>query len=201
VTEIDYPAAHSMDTTWYAVDAAGHVAQFTSGENGHAPVLVENSWKQAMIEIESAWYLNQLFRTLHPEVPDWEYREDAELAEEFGFFLYDYDEAWDPIDAYERRLAPTRPVHVEQLPPEVREGCKKLRLPGILFTQAERIQPFEFFTCTSWDHRERIAYVAADGVTVRAVPGKERRFPDFVRRIRAERPDEAARYRFEGHDD
>ena len=33
----DYPAAHSMDTSWYAVDAAGHVALFESGENGHAP--------------------------------------------------------------------------------------------------------------------------------------------------------------------
>ena len=34
---IDYPAAHSMDTSWYAVDADGHVALFTTGENGHAP--------------------------------------------------------------------------------------------------------------------------------------------------------------------
>lgn len=30
----DFPAAHSMDTTWFAVDRDGHVALFDSGENG-----------------------------------------------------------------------------------------------------------------------------------------------------------------------
>ena len=27
----DFPAAHSMDTTWFAVDRDGHVACFDSG--------------------------------------------------------------------------------------------------------------------------------------------------------------------------
>jgi hypothetical protein len=35
--EPDYPAAHSMDTTWYAVDQDGHVALFDSGEAGAVP--------------------------------------------------------------------------------------------------------------------------------------------------------------------
>ena len=33
----DYPAAHSMDTTWFAVDDAGEVACLMSGENGPVP--------------------------------------------------------------------------------------------------------------------------------------------------------------------
>jgi hypothetical protein len=37
----DYPAAHSMDTTWFAVDRQGHVAVFSTGQLGavaaHAP--------------------------------------------------------------------------------------------------------------------------------------------------------------------
>ncbi len=33
----DYPAAHSMDTTWFAVDASGRVAHFDTGENGAVP--------------------------------------------------------------------------------------------------------------------------------------------------------------------
>ena len=33
----DYPAAHSMDTTWWAVDSQGHVAQFNSHEAGAVP--------------------------------------------------------------------------------------------------------------------------------------------------------------------
>jgi hypothetical protein len=37
-TEIlDYPAAHSMDTDWFAVDADGYVAMFSSGEGGAVP--------------------------------------------------------------------------------------------------------------------------------------------------------------------
>ena len=33
----DYPAAHSMDTTWYAIDQQGQVASFDTGEAGCVP--------------------------------------------------------------------------------------------------------------------------------------------------------------------
>lgn len=33
----DYPAAHSMDTMWFALDEEGHVALFDSGEAGAVP--------------------------------------------------------------------------------------------------------------------------------------------------------------------
>ena len=33
----DFPAAHSMDTEWFGVDADGCVAVFRSGENGAVP--------------------------------------------------------------------------------------------------------------------------------------------------------------------
>ena len=33
----DYPAAHSMDTEWFAVDADGRVGSFWSGEDGSVP--------------------------------------------------------------------------------------------------------------------------------------------------------------------
>ncbi|MFZ5832112.1 MAG: hypothetical protein ACOY3P_18675 [Planctomycetota bacterium] len=33
----DYPAAHSMDTEWFAVDRDGHVAIFSTGEAGAVP--------------------------------------------------------------------------------------------------------------------------------------------------------------------
>jgi len=34
---MDFPAAHSMDTGWFAVDRDGHVAHFDSGEAGAVP--------------------------------------------------------------------------------------------------------------------------------------------------------------------
>lgn len=36
-TRVDYPAAHSMDTMWFAVDRDGRVAAFESGEAGAVP--------------------------------------------------------------------------------------------------------------------------------------------------------------------
>src|SRR4051812_32730243 len=36
--DADFPAAHSMDTHWFAVDADGHVGRFSSGESGAVPV-------------------------------------------------------------------------------------------------------------------------------------------------------------------
>ena len=33
----DYPAAHSMDTTWFAVDQNGHIGHFNTLHNGHYP--------------------------------------------------------------------------------------------------------------------------------------------------------------------
>lgn len=36
---VDVPAAHSMDTDWYAVDRSGRVARFSSGEEGGVPVI------------------------------------------------------------------------------------------------------------------------------------------------------------------
>jgi len=34
----DFPAAHSMDSTWYAIDRDGHVAVFVTGESGCMPI-------------------------------------------------------------------------------------------------------------------------------------------------------------------
>jgi hypothetical protein len=41
--DADYPAAHSMDTTWFVVDRDGHVGVFESGEAGAVPQAVDRS--------------------------------------------------------------------------------------------------------------------------------------------------------------
>src|SRR5215472_6714827 len=50
----DFPAAHSMDATWFAVDKDGHVAVFTSGEGGAIPNKVDESIGQDDDEVQSA---------------------------------------------------------------------------------------------------------------------------------------------------
>jgi hypothetical protein len=44
----DFPAAHSMDLHWFAVDCDGHVAQFDSGEAGAVPLAAFQSRSDAL---------------------------------------------------------------------------------------------------------------------------------------------------------
>ena len=52
---MDYPAAHSMDTMWFAVDADGHVAAFDTGEGGGVPEIAY---------VDDAYELADLIREL-----------------------------------------------------------------------------------------------------------------------------------------
>lgn len=40
-TKIEYPASHSVDTDWYAIDSHGHLALMCSGEEGLLPAEIE----------------------------------------------------------------------------------------------------------------------------------------------------------------
>src|SRR5215470_11324975 len=46
-TEEDFPAAHSMDATWFAVDQDGHIGMFHSGEAGAVPAEVNDTIGQS----------------------------------------------------------------------------------------------------------------------------------------------------------
>ena len=45
--DADFPAAHSMDTVWFAIDRDGHVGYFDTGEGGAVPVgaALEDPWE------------------------------------------------------------------------------------------------------------------------------------------------------------
>ena len=43
---MDFPAAHSMDATWFAVDRDGHVGLFTCGEEGAVPTTEVNDFQR-----------------------------------------------------------------------------------------------------------------------------------------------------------
>ena len=186
----DYPAAHSMDTTWYAVDLDGHVAVFETGENGHAP-----------IERFEGYFLDSLAAAVRGDTPvdgESEFRDNEELASEIGCFTYDYSEGYDPIEAYTRMLVPENPLHVDQLPPDLRKGFKQVRFP-IRFREMKWLQPIEHFPCEFW-YDERVCYVLSDGKTVRPFPGKESGFAEAIRQFREDDPVGAARYTYEGID-
>ncbi len=48
---LEGPAAHSMDTTWFAVDAFGHIGVFLSGESGAVPEDWRESSGRSIVEL------------------------------------------------------------------------------------------------------------------------------------------------------
>lgn len=111
----DVPAAHSMDTEWFAVDANGHVAIFDTGEDGALPIAAANLGGDAT--------------AAHQLVQD----EERPLA----LFCYARDHGDDP-GRYQRTAAPPQPLHVDDLPAAVRQAVGALRLP-VSFSADETI--------------------------------------------------------------
>lgn len=186
--EPDYPAAHSMDTVWYAVDAAGHVAAFQTGENGSVPDGEGGPWR-LLLDLYA-----RTFNTDPNAYVDWD-----EAAAALGVFKYGYNDEM-PLEyvepRYVREVAPDPPLHVEQLPPDFRKEWKRFRFPGVRFGEAEYLQPYEFFPCKSYDV-EASGYLAVDGTTIRPIPGTEKGFTESIAEWRREWPGAAAQYRFE----
>jgi len=186
----DFPAAHSMDTVWFAVDAAGRVAMFDTGENGHAPKTDQGN------DIR-----NELWQFHDPAFdPDEDYIDDEETqAAALGLYSYSYGDSGsaDPIERYARLKIPEQPLHVDQLPPAMRRLVWLVVFEKVNFADAPYLQPIEVVKCVYW-YSSRVAYVSADGITVRPIRGQEARFREFVDDLRRHWPD--APYHYEGID-
>jgi hypothetical protein len=193
--ETDFPASHSMDTVWFAIDDAGHLGIFDSGENGHVPDTASEDWTWSLID--------GLWRHHHPEGGDspslWA---GERLSADLGVFYFEYETVdgytFDPISPYKRTSVPKTPLHVDQLPPTLRQHVKRRCLQGVDFALRELVQPLEQCKCEYWYKEHRIAYLCSDSKTVRPIPGMEDRFAEFCRRFREEYPELAKDMLFEG---
>jgi hypothetical protein len=251
----DFPAAHSMDTTWFAVDRDGHVASFDSGEAGAVPTgafagneayaLRERLarflprgeaaydlagrqipgtegkpvWHRAAggreLDYPALLFLKSLdpvqealasgqavqvtcgdsfavrFQHLPAELGKRIHdagacemcfylfreveREDPGPAR-LGFFEYEHlTENW-ISGPYGRIARPLKPLHVDQLPPDLRARVKRLRFDNLSFVQTTHIQPVEHAECDSWEG----AYLDVTGKKVRPIPGREGRYADAI---------------------
>jgi hypothetical protein len=183
----DFPAAHSMDTLWFAVDAAGHVGVFDSDQPGHVPEGVED----ATDVIAELWQR----RFGHDDI----YWEGEDLSAKLGVFYFEYDEDFGSglIAPYRRSAVPESPsLHVDQLPPAVRQEANQLHFAGIDFASCSLVQPLEQVRCSLWSDWVP-AYLCSDGKTIRPLPGMEDRFAEFCTHFRQANPEEAKKYMFE----
>jgi len=244
--DADFPAAHSMDTEWFAVDAEGHVGHFSSGESGAVPADAQldepfEVWRRLnevlprctpVYDLEghldtgprrragrhwfdkdgsddgALMFLKSLdpvkrqiasgnafaveavrgaavvFRRLTPALSRRLHKEghclgcffflldDEEDPEaqprvrpaEIGLFDYDHPgENWIALP-YGRKVLPSRPLHIDQLPPDLRRQVGAMRFDKLRFAETTHLQPCE------WDHHLvcwEPAYLSADGKHIR----------------------------------
>ncbi len=249
----DFPAAHSMDTTWFAVDREGHVACFDTGEAGAVPAAAFGGdeayslrdrlarllprgeaaydlagrqvpgsegkpvWHRAASGQEFNFPALLFLKSLDPvkealasgqavQVPSGDSfavmfqhlpaklsksihdsgacqmcvylyrRTEADDPARHGFFEYEHlTENW-ISGPYGRTARPLKPLHVDQLPPDVRELVKQMRFDNLSFTEAAHIQPVEHTDCVSWE----AAWLDATGKKVRPMPGREGDYAEAV---------------------
>src|SRR5262245_26336869 len=129
----DYPAAHSMDTLWYAVDVNGAVAFFDSGEAGPVP---KSATRRGNGDVP------RLVRILGGDCDDdFDKHEAFQAAVDRGVYVYEVI-TWecDFLDTYERIGVPKRPLHLDQLPPKLRKNVAKCALPMVEFAKETELQ-------------------------------------------------------------
>jgi len=178
----DYPAAHSMDCVWYAVDANGAVGIFSSGEAGPVP---RSATQREHGDIP------RLIRILGGECDD----DDFDLQEAFqsagdrGLYVYEVV-SWecDFLDTYDRVAVPKRRLHLNQLPPNLRKNFAKCTLPTTDFAKEQELQVVGLVACDLyWD--EAVGCFAPGHKEIRPIPGKEAEYRVALPSLRRENPD------------
>jgi hypothetical protein len=260
--DADFPAAHSMDTLWFAVDKDGRVAALQSDSGGAAPAarprLTGDDQEQLCERLrellpqspvtydlagritpgplhqgtdhyaedmkrpeESLLFLSSLdpvaqeiaggtavqhpategwavlFTRLLPELARRVHQAGACLAcfshspysdlydlAECGFFSYKHLLGdWLP-GPYGRQRVPMRPVHIDQLPPDLRKAIGRVRFEGLSFAQTVHLQPAEHMACEAIE----AGYLTADGAAVRPLPGQDAEYRVFLQELLSEAP-------------
>jgi len=178
--DADFPAAHSMDTQWFAIDQNGYVARFFSGAGGAVPNV---AYSPDALDLLEDMDLDEADRAgmglgSRPEVPA------AQLPDDKRLFLYKTSDALDEClaERYERTSVPNKPLHIDELPPQVRAAIAAMRFDGLDFTKTAVFQPVELTECATWDP----AYLTGDGKMVKAVPGREKDYAEFYKERRDE---------------
>jgi hypothetical protein len=250
--EPDYPAAHSMDTCFFAIDRDGHVAIFDTGEAGAVPVNAvagddadvirqqlgqlprvevvhdrqgvrtpgrRNDFNEHRGRLGLPYPTLMFLDTLDPvqdeiaagravQVPASEgvavllmevsealaerlhtsgaclgcswYFHDEESEQHSpdltarGLYSYSHlTENW-ISGPYGRVRRPAQPLHVDQLPPRLREAVQTMRFDSLSFAETPHIQPVEHAECVSWE----TAYLDVAGKHIRPIPGKEAEYAD-----------------------
>lgn len=169
--ETDYPAAHSMDTTWFAVDKDGFVAVMETNEEGALPLVCRNNdlginddFVKAVAKQEGLTLKFNEYRMALPEsVGLYSYHGDLDWSEELvpaeSSSRADIDgENEDEVDdessegapPYKRQGLPEKPLHISKLSQQLRDSLKPLVFENVSFKETKWLQPALRVPCEMW---------------------------------------------------
>jgi hypothetical protein len=142
----DFPAAHSMDSAWFAVDEHGRVAIFETGEAGAMPETAVTLYDPG--GDSDVW--DEIQHLLEARGADPESIEDLSTEEGASPFIVYGNDDYETPGAYEREALPEDPVTESELSPELR--AQLTRIP-VDFTAREHLQLADYFLdaeCAHW---------------------------------------------------
>lgn len=174
--DADFPAAHSMDSSWYAVDRNGNVGLFITDDNGGMPNEAYSPEAQEFLEeLEEDREGLRIERreSISPE----------RLPDSTRLYVYSADSGF-LGDVYGIQEKPKRPLHLDELPPDVREAISRVCFDKIDFVTTTVIQPYELVETNGWN----AAYTSSDGKTIRPVPGREEEYGEFIQELQGMLP-------------
>ena len=159
--DCDYPAAHSMDTTWFAVDRDGFVAMLVTNEEGALPLASQEDQGDGMEFLEDLsahtgrelqlgdyeFPLPESLGLFGYEWPLGEFPEGCELSEDE---LCDMQESDGLPSPYKRSAVPTAPLKIDDLPPNLQKKLKGLVFSEVSFAGEEWLQPAMHLPCEFW---------------------------------------------------
>lgn len=154
----DFPAAHSADTWWFAVDADGHVAFFDSGEAGAVPSQALQTQDYAVLQELAAGKNIPRGRHGRPE------------PSALGLYHFEHGDVYENWIAglYQKQTEPQVAITVTDLPANWQNQISKCNFASVCFSKITRLQPVEHTKCDSWEP----TYVTSDGL-LRALPGHD----------------------------
>jgi hypothetical protein len=246
MSQPDFPAAHSMDSCWFAVDRDGFVAYFATHESGAMPesgyqgeeaddlrsrlirdlpagdilhdpnghdmpgvsaarfalypsedfgtLVFLSSLAPVQSDIEAgratAVRATEGYAVILPRLSAEQVRRltDSGAVRAHSFYFDDGEGGANPLarhgiyeyghlcenwiaGPYGRQAVPARPIHVDQLPPNIRRNLKETLLRDRTFADTVHIQPAEHWECQSWEP----GWLGLDGVR-RPFAGRETDF-------------------------
>jgi len=175
--EPDYPAAHSMDTEWFAVDKDGFVAVLYTNEEGAVPVNysrmqegaddilesiaeatgvtpTENKWGMVAPESLGLYsYMCEMGVTPSTEELSEEYLDDTTI-----------------VTPYKREAVPESPLHISQLPKDLQQQLSEIAFKDTSYKETEWIQPALKMQCEMWQEEYSEAKIVNEKGEMVALP-------------------------------